>query len=150
MALPSNLDDLQSICGEDKVFNYLEVLYEHVDGLRVDAELPGGPLEPDGQVQGAPPLRLGADPQLRGQPPPGHAGPGLTGLTRPLKRYHMCINVGQYYLDEHNTQVYLLVTSSLQLHSTSFYKPWNYWYHHSAGTIFGQLFSFSFSTPLFI
>ena len=63
--------------------NYLEVLNEDVDGLRVDAELPGGPLEPDGQVQGAPPLRLRGDPQLRGQPPPGHARPGLPW---PLKK----------------------------------------------------------------
>ena len=44
-----------------KVSHYLEVLYEYVDGLRVDAELPGGPLEPDGEVQGAPPLRMRAD-----------------------------------------------------------------------------------------
>ena len=61
MALPSNFDDLYGKSSEIKVSSYLEVLYEYVDGLRVDAELPGGPLEPDGEVQGAPPLRLRAD-----------------------------------------------------------------------------------------
>ena len=61
MALPSNLDNLYSKSSEIEVSYYLEVLYEYVDGLQVDAELPGGPLKPDGEVQGAPPLRLRPD-----------------------------------------------------------------------------------------